>query len=523
MSKTLTKLSLALIAAYDKDYRQSLENTISVNPVVAELALWYEKLRTAMDYRDDEVILRGAIERILKRRFMMSKSGASIAAPLIRELIWARYFPDSTVNESSVTKVAQAIDLYAKFEDEVNKKHRINRSIVSEWVLHLLSCEVEDILKPSPEKNMMCNFIFNLFRDRVAILDDTDEVRDIQVFIAVRRSFANDDLALLRFHLFRQYFGHLNVHNIDKISDNFMDAYKRIEESFQYPAKDQIFSYIKRQMIPLLILDDVLRKYKGRLNSLISDGDQLNLAVLEACSVRYKTIVGKVRRAIIRSVVFIFFTKALFALFVEGTFERFLYGKIIWSSIALNTLTPPILMIMVGMFIKTPTRENSTKISHKINTILFDESPNLEQPLQVKKKPSKIGPILWSLFMILWLTTFILSFGGIIMVLTQFGVNPLSQGVFVFFLAIVSFVSFRINRTAHMYIIKDKRDGITTILFDFFFMPFIQVGKRLTRAVSQINIILFVFDFIIEAPFKGIVAFLEQWLLFLRTQREKLD
>ena len=54
-------------------------------------------------------------------------------------------------------------------------------------------------------------------------------------------------------------------------------------------------------------------------------------------------------------------------------------------------------------------------------------------------------------------------------------------------------------------------------------MPFIQVGRRLTTAISQINIVLFIFDFIIEAPFKGIFAFFEQWFLFLRTQREKLE
>lgn len=74
-----------------------------------------------------------------------------------------------------------------------------------------------------------------------------------------------------------------------------------------------------------------------------------------------------------------------------------------------------------------------------------------------------------------------------------------------------------------MYTIRDRKDDLASILFDFFFMPFIQVGSRLTLAISQINIILFVFDFIIETPFKGIFAFFEQWLFFLRAQREKLD
>ena len=236
-----------------------------------------------------------------------------------------------------------------------------------------------------------------------------------------------------------------------------------------------------------------------------------------------RQVKGKVKRAILRSVIFIFVTKALFALFVEGAFERLLYGQVIWSSIALNTLAPPLLMILVGISIKTPGRDNSSRIMHKISSILFDENPNLDTPLLLTKKPSRKDPILDTLFFLLWLATFILSFGAIIYLLSVLRVNPLSQAVFVFFLAIVSFISYRIQKTAHMYILRDKKESLNTLAFDFFFMPFIQVGRKLTSAVSQLNIFLFIFDFIIETPFKGIVAFFEQWLVFLRTQREKLD
>ncbi len=523
MAKSLSKVAQDLISAYDRDYSQYHDKTISVNPVVAELATWYEKFRTAMDYHDDEVILRSAIERILKRRIILGGSGQSVAAPLIRELVWARYFPDSSIPESVVIKVSHAIDLYLKLEDEINKKHRINKNTVNEWMYHLLSSEIENILKPAIEKDLICNFMFKLFKDRITISDDSDEIRDVQVFIAIRRAYANDDLAFLRYHLFKQYFGNLTLNNLDKISSQFLEAHKQFENHFKYSAKDKIYSYIKNQTVPFLILDDVFKGVKGKIHTLVSDQDQFNLAVLNACSKRYKSISTKVRRAIIRSVIFIFFTKAVFAFLFEGTFENLFYGRILWSSIALNTLTPPILMIIVGLFIQTPNRENSYRIMHKIDSILFDEGPVLEKTLTVKRKPSKTDPLLWSLFIILWLTTFILSFGAIIFILTRLQVNPLSQTVFVFFLAIVSFVSYRINKTANMYMMKDHKENLRSISFDFFFMPFIQVGQRLTMAVSQINIILFVFDFIIETPFKGIVAFLEQWLLFLRTQREKLD
>ncbi len=521
--KTITRLTQALVSAYDRVYSISDDKTISVNPLVAELASWYEKFRTAMDYRADEVLLRSAIERILKRRLLLNGSGAKVAAPLIRELIWARYFPDSSIPESIVAKVAGEIDLYLELEKEINQIHRINKGLINEWILQLLSAEIENTLKPNDPKDLVSNFMYRIFVSRVIITDDSEETRDIQVFIAVRRAYASDDLAFLRFHLFKQYFGKLSDENLEKIAQKFPAALKKIEDQFNHPLKDRIYNYINDQTVPFLILDDVFSKHRGEVAALAVDEDRLNLEILNACSQRYKAIRGKVSRAIIRSVIFIFFTKALVALFVEGTFEKILYGQVIWSSIALNTLFPVVLMVIVGLLIKTPSRENSFRILHKINTILFDETPNLEKPLLLKRKPGKTDPLLWALFIVLWLTTFALSFGAIVFILSGFRVNPLSQIIFIFFLAIVSFVSFRINRTAHMYILRERKDNLTSVLFDFFFMPFIQVGRRLTMAISQINIVLFIFDFIIETPFKGIFAFFEQWLLFLRTQREKLD
>lgn len=522
MTKPLSKLAHALIVSYDRALSASYDRTISVNPLVAELATWYEKFRTAMDYRDDEVILRSTIERILKRRMLLGGKGESVAAPLIRELIWARYFPDSSVPESVVAHVASAIDLFLKLEEEINKKHRINKTLVNEWMMQLLSSEIEHILKPSHQKDTMCNFIYQLFRQRITISDDLEEVRDIQTFIAVRRAFANDDVAFLRYHLFKHYFGRLSSQNLDKVSDRFPKAYKELSAQLRYPAKDKIYLYIKNQIVSFLILDDVLKKNQNLL-SLLSETEKLNLAIMEACNARYKAVRGRVRRAIIRSVIFIFFTKAIFALTVEGTYEKFIYDRVIWSSIALNTLAPPILMIMVGLFIQTPAKENSFRIVNKINSILFDDYPDLGQSLVVRKTPKKTDPIFGLLFILLWLTTFVLSFGAIIFILNEFQVNPLSQGIFIFFLAIVSFISYRINRTANMYVLREHRDSLGSLVFDFFFMPFIQVGRRLTTAISQINIVLFIFDFIIETPFKGIFAFFEQWFLFLRTQREKLE
>jgi hypothetical protein len=91
-----------------------------------------------------------------------------------------------------------------------------------------------------------------------------------------------------------------------------------------------------------------------------------------------------------------------------------------------------------------------------------------------------------------------------------------------FFVAIVSFLSYRINQTANMYAVESKQ-SLLTPLIDFIFLPIIQVGRRLTEGVAQINIFLFILDFVFETPFKGLFAFFEQWFHYLHQKRENLE
>ena len=48
------------------------------------------------------------------------------------------------------------------------------------------------------KKGVLCNLV---------VADDTEEMRDTQVFIAIRKAYTKDDLAFLRYNLFIQFFG----------------------------------------------------------------------------------------------------------------------------------------------------------------------------------------------------------------------------------------------------------------------------------------------------------------------------
>ena len=203
-SGPFSRLATALIKAFAPKTNAETGNKITVNILVSKVASYYEKLRTAMDYGNEETVLRRTIERSLKRMLFLDEVPASVAANLVRELIWAGYFPDATVPESVVGKVATSIDLYLKLKNEVMTKKSLPQVDVYSYILQLLSCDIHAILAPNHEKEAMNNFMFHTFKDSVQILDDSEQTRDVQVFIAVRKNFAREDLAFLRYRLFNQ-------------------------------------------------------------------------------------------------------------------------------------------------------------------------------------------------------------------------------------------------------------------------------------------------------------------------------
>jgi len=519
----LAPFAHAVVNIFEEKEPVNHEHKISVNRFISEIASWYEKLRNAMDLQDDEVILKNSIERILKRRLLLGGTADKVAEPLIRELVWARYFQDNTLPQSFIPKTAAIISFYQEFRHNILQHHpSIKEAVVNEWILQLMSCEISRLLKPNKEKEAMSNFMYHILKDSVVIKDDSEETKNVQVYLAVRRAFAKDDIAFLRFHLFHQLFPPPTHEHLEQMTKMFAKGQKEIEHQLQYKLKEKIFVYVKRQTPIFFILEDVFKGHKGKLFELIADPDKFSQAVIDSCDHKYTTIRSKVRNAIIRSVFFLLLTKVAIAFAVEGTYDKFVYGHIQWLGLGVNIVAPPILMVIVSFFIKTPGIDNSRRILAKIQSVLTEDQPTLAPSLNLMINPKKTRSLLTTIFALLWLSAFILSFGLMKIALDKVHMNLVSQGVFMFFIAIVSFLSYRINLTANAYTV-DKGQGLLTPFIDILFLPIIKVGMKLTDGIAQINILIFIFDFLIEAPFKVIFGFFEQLFAYLHTKREDLE
>lgn len=523
MAQNLSPLANYLITQLDTKKNISNKEELEVNALVSELASWYEKLRNVIEYKEEEVVLRSAIERIVKRRVLLGGRGKTIAEPLIRELVWAKYLPPTEVPEQLIDKVTEKIELYEKLEQILKKQVKKNRGEIFNWTFQILTGEIENIISPSKDRELISNFIYQVFRKRLEIKDEEEQTKDVQVYIAVKRAFDKHDLPLLRYDLYIQYFGYLTSKNIEYIAENFEEFYNEANKQLSYPLRDTIHSYIKNKIPPFLILEEFFRNNKGSIRNIIYDSEQFSLQLHEIINKRYSEITKKVSTAIKRSVIFIFITKATLALSIEATFENLLFGSVYWTGIIVNILSSPFLMILSTFFINTPNKENTKRILENIQEILCEDNPNIGKTLKIDKNHNRLPIALAIIYGLLWLLSLGLGVGAIVLVLSYFHFNIISQAIFIFFIIIVSFMSYRIYRISQTYTIKSDKIRIRSLIFDFFFIPFIQLGKQLSTGISQINVFLFIFDYLIETPFKEIFSFIEQWLFFLRRQREMLE
>ena len=95
--------------------------------------------------------------------------------------------------------------------------------------------------------------------------------------------------------------------------------------------------------------------------------------------------------------------------------------------------------------------------------------------------------------------------------------------IFLFFLAFVSFFSVRTTKGLKELSVVEKREDIFSLLLDVFYMPIIVAGRWLSSHFSKINVFIFFFDFVIEAPFKVLIEIAEDWTKYIRERRENIE
>jgi hypothetical protein len=501
---------------------------ISVSRAVSFFALVYEKLRNAIEYREEHLVRRAAIARIARRRLALNTSGQGEGENILKELLWARYFPSDSMSESDIVGVQKIIDTYHKVREYLTTGRETKSSeYLNTFLFDMMTCEIEEYLSQdlAQRENIFTYFIFQILKDKIQVHDLDKELQNAYLLTAIERSYQRSDIAYQRYHLFQVFYdqiGRTKESDIQAISSKLPQIFEKIDDTRKNKMVDKLSKFVKKQLPPFLILFSLIKaKKKDELNSILTDKTNLWNEIDFLCRRKYESTQNKLKTLAVRSIIYIFVTKMLFALVLEGPLSNFFYGHVDWYAIAVNTLFPPILMTAIILINQIPGAENTKRIFQRIIDIVDkDQTFETKIVLMAKSvKPKK--PILQFGISIFYLGTFVITLFLLHYILVAMNFNLISQAIFLFFVSTVAFFSHRIKIVTGEYKLVEK-DFILTPLIDFFFMPILAMGKFFSNEIAKLNFFTFIFDFLIEAPYKLLIEIIEEWISFTRKKKEEI-
>ncbi len=495
---------------------------ISVSQTVSFFAIAYEKLRNAVEYRESHLIRRAAIERILKRRLALNPEAAGEGENLLRELLWARYFPNESLGEDDVIAVQKLLDRYVKI------RHQLNTPYYGRFLFDILTCSIEETLSPeeAAHKTTFTFFIYQVLKDKIKIENMSEEEKNAYFYVTLEKWFAKSDSPYLRYHLFALH--HESIFEVGEqklpaLISQLPQIFKKVDELIRNPYSDRLRGFVKNQIPPFNILFEIFKKNGEQTENILEDKNRLWIEVEQIAQAKYAQTRSRLNSLAIKAIIYIFVTKMLFALILEYPLSLAFYHEVSYFSLAINSVFPPLLMFIIIGLTKIPGADNTKRLFARLVNII-DANRSFETAISfvIKKRQAKARrPLLVFFFTIVYILTFFITFDLLHALLKLLQFNLVSEAIFLFFISIVSFFAYRIRQIAKEYQVKESESFIRPFV-DFFFLPILWVGKFLSRGLAKLNFFTFIFDFIIEAPFKLVFDVIEEWIRFVRSKKDEI-
>lgn len=502
------------------------EDVITVSDTVSAAASAYEAIRNTLEYDEEHLLRRNAIRRILKRR-LEEEDTKQLASDLLRELIWARYLPNKKVPERMMDVVAGILDKYQPLFTEVRELDR-DRERALEWLIDLLSTELEYALVPPLVDEALASLAYQKLKERMVwsspLIAEAD--RDLQLYIAVHRMILKSNSATLRFRVFTLYYPNWAKAKrteslVADVAAHLPTIIQSIERQLKHPGADPMARLVRRQTILFHLLRDVIEDNTEAFRATVEAGQLSSLdgALSKAVKARYKRFYGRLRRSVIRAVLFLLLTKTLLAVLIELPYEQLVLQTTDKFPIIVNILFHPFLLGFLGLTVRVPEKKNTELILTKIHGLL---GMGKDFTVTFKTRRPWASGAASAIFKFLYSVMFLVTVGAISWFLWSLAFNVVSIVFFLFFLSLVMFFGYKIRSGKKDLLVMEQTSGFLAFLSDLVFLPVIRAGRWLAMRAPRINIFLFFFDFIVEAPFKGMIRLIESWIAFLREKKEEI-
>ncbi|MBU1126660.1 hypothetical protein KJ758_03545, partial [Patescibacteria group bacterium] len=291
-----------------------------------------------------------------------------------------------------------------------------------------------------------------------------------------------------------------------------------VEKQLTHPVMIKLSILLRRKTSVFHVIKDVIQHDPDEFLILLQDPEKLDAAVARILTKRTKDFRTRLRRTVTRSVMFLFITKMLLAIILEVPYDLWILHETNWVPLGINILFHPLFLAFIALTVSIKEHKNKRDHRAAVRALVVGAD---QEFLNTHVKRESFSA--WSkIFDAVYAITFLFTYGLIGTFLYNIGFNWLSITLFLFFLSLVTFFGIRIRTSTKDIVLSGARSSLPGTLFDIFMLPLVRAGRWLSVKVAKINVFIYFFDFIIEAPLKVAIRFIESWLAFLHEKKEEI-
>src|SRR3989344_137339 len=124
MTAIISNQTKLLIERINKIRQQPEANDseyVDVSRTVSFFAIAYEKVRNIIEFKDEHIVRRNAINRIIGRRLAFNTNLTDEALSLAKEIAWAGYYKRDKIPEKLIEKLGNVINWYIALRNQLIK------------------------------------------------------------------------------------------------------------------------------------------------------------------------------------------------------------------------------------------------------------------------------------------------------------------------------------------------------------------------------------------------------------------
>jgi hypothetical protein len=475
----------------------------------------YEQLRNAAEYTEGRIILQRAIRRFYKRLlFVVKHQPEKVGHELVTELILSGYLKEGQYGSATAEAISQLAVEYMNIYRNLRNAH-VSSNQAHEWVLAVLSVRTEDLLKPYAYNLALTTFAYehflaNLPKDHIIGRHKSYEADyDISLYVAVHQALLKSSIDVVRTDLLRLF--------CPDTSDIVMYAQwnEKVDRLYISPLTIRLKRLVTRNGAPFRILKGLIDD-KPDLVDILNNQEVFMNAYGNQISKEYAYTGRRLDKGLFKSIAFIFITKVIIGIGIEVPYDLVVYGAVSVLPLTINLLFPPLYMASIRLGISMPSSSDARATLHYIEDMLYTDTP-VSLNLKERTKPYSFFAKFTSflLFLVpLLITTYILD---------RLGFNPLQMLIFFVFFSTASFLGFRLSSIVRELKMSRPKASLPTLILDFYYLPFIQLGQWLAGKYAKINIVGEFLDIAIELPLKTVLSTIRMWIKFLNEKYDELS